>query len=222
MTDEQADYGADLRFLESMLAQFDPAHLHAWGLEICEREFLASKNPLYAWQAIRYCAEEARRCALESGASQDEALAAPPMPLPQWVLRYLATVADQFYPLSLRLDVQICPSEDDDGFEEAYARWRNNPTLDAGTALGRVTRILGFPPNGRSAFRNLSGKWDRLKDLHTFDKLREQGHTATAARKIMLEGRTITDERSLQRRIARARQEWDHIYPKAKSDHGST
>lgn len=202
-----------------------PAEFSAWAhqrsLQSMGCDHAATGNPLYVWRAIEACYDRQWHAWLMShpeGEAFKESVRRNPQPpaltsLPDWCMRYLVQVALKFRLLERGLDEFKRPNErdfaDEEAFREAFSAWRSNPTLSPQDAARRVAGALGVTRPGWNAFDADLRKAgdDIMLEAHT--DMRDAGlSSAEAVEKIRAEY-DLEEERSVWRRLARARDRRD-------------
>jgi hypothetical protein len=185
------------------------------GLEVWERKFRTSENPVYVWQAIWWSADCAVTRALASGADTAEASAATLLPLPPWVLQYLANAARELLFLNQGLDSRTRAPHALIGNRDAEAdgNWRGNPTFDFDQALSRVPNALGLVRQGWNAFRDHKARRATQGDLDALMQHRIAGRTMRQATERLMDELGLQNDRSVRRRIRKARREIGPNFP---------
>lgn len=102
-----------------------------------ERNYLATGNPLYAWDAIRLCLNQRR------------------MALPPWLLRFLLEAAKNLIALAEGHDPTTFPERQEGEVADAYMgrflEWKGKE-VPPDKAIGILARALGLSRRGYNAF----------------------------------------------------------------------
>ena len=176
-------------------------------IELDRRRWEATANPLYVWRAIDLCFRiaqldmpraDARRLPLSSA-----------NPFPSWCMEYLHRTAVRFGALAEGQDFHQLPKPigeqepSAEGWKQAIEGGAELPPEDAARL---VPAALGTSREGWNAFQaaaSLAGK--ELDEFSDF-VLREDGLKPRQRMDTLLEEAGMTDERTMRRRLAEARE----------------
>lgn len=159
-------------------------------LDQLNKQYAATRNPLYVWEAVRHCHHPNH-----------------PQPYPEWVRTYLHATAEDLCALGMLRNPNTYPvrqpAESEDQHFARYRQWLAEPDLKPRVALSLTARALGLVRDGWNAFQRFHANAGDRSTALDFD-LRHDQTKQQALDKIMLE-RGLGEERSARRRIARGR-----------------
>jgi hypothetical protein len=159
----------------------DREQVEGWIASLRRKAELTS-NPLYVWHAILYCT----MCE---------------MPLPDWCIGYLGSVAFNLFDLAAGVDFREHPSRRDsesaaDVANRTVAHF-DTPTIEAERALELVPQALELSRQGKNAFTSL-----RSDEQKVHEAMRDMAGRVAPAWWVASPPRKNLDPRHALRRIA--------------------
>jgi hypothetical protein len=179
-----------------------------------EGDFRRTGNPIYVWEAIRFCVGHALDAEFLTGPrvttaedySARRQRAFQRVVLPPWCLEYLFQASFRISDLSFGHDEKKRPTySDSPDYDAALLEWHCNPTLSADEAADRLAAALGFRRDGWNAFYH-RGKDDYdARILEDFRDLLAEGSSKGEAYESLAYLYDFDEVRSVQRRVAAAK-----------------
>jgi hypothetical protein len=167
------------------------AHAHREVMGGLEREWEASKNPLYVWEAIQFALKPAGRLDL---------------PLPGWCRRYLAEAAHQIvaelrkaHPPHMVRSASSAGGHSNADDPPPAPHDGGDAARNAGELNDLALRALGFRRDGWNAFREYAASYRHERLRIQFSQLLADGLSRRAARDVILRATDRDDDRELRR-----------------------
>ena len=159
-------------------------------LDQLHRQMLVSKNPLYAWDAIRHCHHPTY-----------------PLPYPEWCRDYLNRTAIELHVLGRLLDPNKYPDRRDDETDDEHRRrweaWQSGPKITPDKARNLTARALGLIRNGWNAYQRFHA--DAATRSDALDYEFPVGMTRREVLESKLNPDGNLDDRNARRRISHGR-----------------